>query len=57
MGKKFPVRFGAVAYHGNRKLWAKGFLSGLGQRRFIMSILFVNLFQKNCKKGVDREDS
>ena len=37
MGKKFPLRRGAVAYHGNRKLWTKGFLFGLGQRRFIMS--------------------
>ena len=77
MGKKFPLRLGAVAYHGNRKLWAKSFLSGLGSWRIMASgnygqkvsspawgsgvsscsLLFVNLFQKNCKKGVDREDS
>ena len=35
MGKKFPLRPGAVAYHGNRKLWAKGFLSGLGLWRIM----------------------
>ena len=37
MGKKFPLRLGAVAYQSVRKLWTKGFLSGLGKRRFIMS--------------------
>ena len=71
MGKRFPLRLGAVAYHGVRKLWAKSFLSGLGPWRIKASgnygqkascpawgsgvsscpLLFVNLFQKNCKKG------
>ena len=35
MGKKFPLRHGAMAYHGNRKLWAKGFLSGVGPWRIM----------------------
>ena len=35
MGKKFPLRLGAMAYHGNRKLWTKGFLSGLGPWRIM----------------------
>ena len=33
MDKRIPLRLGAVAYHGNRKLWAKSFLSGLGPWR------------------------
>ncbi|WP_444224151.1 hypothetical protein, partial [Dialister succinatiphilus] len=33
MGKKFPLRRGAVAYRSVRKLWAKGFLSGVGPWR------------------------
>jgi hypothetical protein len=37
MGKRFPLRRGAMADQSVRKLWTKGFLSGLGQRRFIMS--------------------
>ena len=37
MGKKFPLRRGAVAYHGVRKLWAKGFLSDVGPWRIKVS--------------------
>ena len=37
MDKRFPLRRGAVVYHGNRKLWAKGFLSGLEPWRIMAS--------------------
>ncbi|WP_443790219.1 hypothetical protein, partial [Dialister succinatiphilus] len=37
MGKRFPLRLGAVAYQSVRKLWAKGFLPGVRERRFFMS--------------------
>ena len=57
MGKRFPLRLGAMAYQSVRKLWAKSFLSGVGQRRFIMSPPLRKPFSKKCKKGVDREDS
>ena len=35
MGKRFPLRRGAVAYHGVRKLWAKSFLSDVGPWRIM----------------------
>ena len=31
----FPIRLGTMAFHTDRKLFAKGFLSGLGQMCFI----------------------
>ena len=35
MGKKFPLRRGAMAYQSVRKLWAKSFLFGLGPWRIM----------------------